>query len=314
MGRYILKRFAYCILVLFGVSILSFVVLHLAPGDPVRLMLPDGAPEEQVQAMREQLGLNRPLFEQYIIYMGNVLRGDLGRSLFFNQPNANIIAEALPATLLLTFTSIMVALLISIPLGIVSGVKRGSVTDVVAMLFALLGQSMSAVWLGILLIYIFAVRLRWLPPFGYGSIRNMIMPSITLGAPVAALITRMTRAGMIDVLSEDYILNAMSKGIPKKKVIGKYALKNVLIPIVTVVGIQIGVFLGGAIVTEQIFNLPGIGRLIVQSISRRDFPLVQSSLLVISAMFVFINVLVDLIYTYLDPRLNIIGTKTGNRT
>jgi len=205
--------------------------------------------------------------------------------------------------LTLTVTAIFVCLLISIPMGVIAGVKRGSLVDLGAMSFAILGQSLSAVWLGILLVLVFAVKLQWLPAFGYGTAANMIMPSITLGVPTAALICRLTRAGMIDVMSEDYILNAMSKGIPKSRVVVKYALKNVLIPVITVVGVQIGTFLGGAVVTEQIFSLPGIGRMIVQSISRRDFPLIQSGLLVISAMFVFVNLLVDMLYAVIDPRL-----------
>lgn len=181
------------------------------------------------------------------------------------------------------------------------------------MSFAIIGQSLSAVWLGILLVLVFAVKLKWLPAFGYGKAINMIMPSITLGVPVAALMCRLTRAGMIDVMSEDYILNALSKGIPKWRVVTKYAMKNVLIPVVTVVGVQIGSFLGGAIVTEQIFSLPGMGRMIVMSISRRDFPLIQSGLLVISAMFVFVNLLVDMLYVVVDPRLSTLYASSSRK-
>ncbi len=203
----------------------------------------------------------------------------------------------------------LVALLVSIPLGIVSGVRRGSMIDVGSMFFALLGQSMSPVWLGIMMIYILSVSLRLLPPFGSDSLVNLIMPAITLGTPLAALITRMTRAGMINVLNEDYITATLAKGIPWNKVVNKYALKNVLIPIVTIVGLQVGTFLGGAIVTEQIFSWPGVGRLIVSSIFRRDFPLVQTAMLVVSSMFVFINLIVDIIYVFVDPRMNIVREK-----
>ena len=303
MGKYFLKRLGFCVFVLLGVSIISFILVHLAPGNPAELMLGDGATAEQIAAMEVELGLDKPLVEQYFIYMKGVFQGDLGDSIFFKRPCLEVIKESLPATLLLTCTAMLVCLLISIPMGVIAGVKRGSLVDLGAMSFAILGQSLSAVWLGILLVLVFAVKLQWLPAFGYGTAANMIMPSITLGVPVAALICRLTRAGMIDVMSEDYILNAMSKGIPKGRVVVKYALKNVLIPVITVVGVQIGTFLGGAVVTEQIFSLPGIGRMIVQSISRRDFPLIQSGLLVISAMFVFVNMLVDMLYAVIDPRL-----------
>ena len=293
MGKYFLKRLGFCVFVLLGVSIISFILVHLAPGNPAELMLGDGATAEQIAAMEVELGLDKPLVEQYFLYMKGVLQGDMGDSIFFKRPCLDVIKESLPATLTLTVTAILVCLLISIPMGVIAGVKRGSLVDLGAMSFAILGQSLSAVWLGILLVLVFAVKLQWLPAFGYGTAANMIMPSITLGVPTAALICRLTRAGMIDVMSEDYILNAMSKGIPKSRVVVKYALKNVLIPVITVVGVQIGTFLGGAVVTEQIFSLPGIGRMIVQSISRRDFPLIQSGLLVISAMFVFVNLLVQ---------------------
>lgn len=304
MGKYFLKRLGLCIFVLLGVSIVAFILVRLAPGNPAELMLPDGAPEEQIHAMEIEMGLDKTYVEQYLIYMGGILKGDFGTSLFFKQPCLDVIKEALPATLLLTVTAMFVCLIISIPMGIIAGVRKGSFVDLGAMSFAIIGQSLSAVWLGILLVLVFAVKLKWLPAFGYGTAINMIMPSITLGVPVAALICRLTRAGMIDVMSEDYILNAMSKGIPKRRVVVKYALKNVLIPVITVIGVQIGSFLGGAIVTEQIFSLPGMGRMIVQSISRRDFPLIQSGLLIISAMFVFVNLLVDMLYAVIDPRLS----------
>ena len=313
MFSFIAKRLAYCILVVIGVSLISFFILHLAPGDPARLMLPDGSSDADIQAMRVELGLDRPLITQYLSYMERAVQGDFGESIFYKQSNITIIFEALPATIILTFAAMFVALLISIPLGIISGVRRGSLIDVGSMFFALLGQSMSPVWLGIMLIYILSVSLRLLPPFGSDSIANLVMPAITLGTPLAALITRMTRAGMIDVLNEDYITATLAKGIPWKKVVNKYALKNVLIPVVTIVGLQVGTFLGGAIVTEQIFSWPGVGRLIVSSIFRRDFPLVQSAMLIVSSMFVFINLLVDIIYTFIDPRMNIVREKATTR-
>ncbi|MGI6284857.1 ABC transporter permease [Neomoorella humiferrea] len=303
MVKFIAKRLAYCIVVLIGVSLITFLILHLSPGNPARLMLPEGATEEQVRAMSERLGLNKPLYEQYALYISGVLRGDLGTSLFYKQPNTKIILERLPATVQLTFAAVFLSLLISLPLGIIAGVKRGSTTDLFSMFLALLGQSMSPVWLGILLIYVLSVKFNLLPPFGYGKISHLIMPAITLGTPLAAIVTRLTRAGMVDVLGEDYILATRAKGLPESKVIYRYALKNVMIPVTTVVGIQIGTFLGGAVVTEQIFGWPGVGRLAVSAIMARDFPLVQAIMLVVSALFVLVNLLVDITYTLLDPRL-----------
>lgn len=304
MLLYLKNRLIYSIVVLLGVSVVVFLLLHLAPGNPARLMLPEGASDEEVAKMEIKLGIDKPLPVQYFNYMKDVLRGDLGESLYYKQPNAKIIGEYLPATFVLTFVAVGLSVIIGIPLGIIGGVKKGTLSDFFAMFFALLGQAMSPVWLGIVLIFIFAVKFHWLPPFGYGNLNNMIMPAITLGTPMAALVTRLTRAGMIDVLQEDYITSIRAKGLPEKLVIYKYALKNVLIPVITIVGIHIGTFLGGAVVTEKIFGWPGIGNLAVGAIYCRDFPLVQSILLVISALFVFVNIVVDIIYTMVDPRLS----------
>jgi len=303
MKKYIIKRILYCFLVLFGVSIISFGILHLTPGDPARLLLPDGSSQEEINELREKLGLNKPIQVQYSIYMQGVIKGDLGTSLYFKKPNLDLIKERIPATLLLTFAAVFGSLLFSLPLGIIAGVKQGTFIDLFAMLFALLGQAMSPVWLGILMIFIFSVKLHWLPSFGYGSFKALIMPAITLGLPLAALVTRLSRAGTIDVLSEDYILAIRAKGIGGNKIIMRYVLKNVLIPIITVVGLQFAVFMGGAVVTENIFSWPGIGKLAIFAIYGRDFPLVQAIMLVVATFFVSINLLVDIIYTMLDPRL-----------
>lgn len=281
------------------------MLLHLAPGNPARLLLPQGATEEEVRAKEIEMGLDRPLVTQYLEYMGNLVRGDLGTSYSFNKSNATLIGERLPLTIQLTLCAVVVSLCISLPLGVLAGIKRGSTVDFFAILVALLGQSMSPVWVGVLLILLFSVTLGWLPSMGWGGLANMIMPAVTLGTPMAALVTRMTRAGMIDVLQEDYITATYARGLSKREIIFKYALKNVMVPVITVVGIQIGTFLGGAIVTEQIFNLPGIGMLCLQAINNRDFPLVQSLMIVISAMFVFVNLAVDIIYTLIDPRIKL---------
>lgn len=305
MLRFLLKRIGHTVIVLIGVSIITFMLLHLAPGNPARLLLPQGATEEEVHAKEIEMGLDRPLATQYFEYMGNLLKGDLGTSYSFNKSNLALIGERLPLTIQLTLCAVLVSLCISLPLGVLAGIKRGSTIDFLAILVALLGQSMSPVWIGVLLILVFSVSLGWLPSMGWGSIAHMILPAITIGTPMAALVTRMTRAGMIDVLQEDYITATYARGLSRREIIFKYALKNVMVPVITIVGIQIGTFLGGAIVVEQIFNLPGIGMLCLQAINNRDFPLVQSLMLVISAMFVFVNLAVDLVYTLIDPRIKL---------
>lgn len=301
---YMRNRAISSIIVLLGVSIIVFLLIHLAPGNPARLMLSEGASDAEVAEMEKKLGIDKPLPVQYVNYMSDVLRGDLGESLYYKEPNAKIIMEYLPATAMLTFAAVFLSILISLPMGILAGVKKGSIFDFFAMFFALLGQAMSPVWLGIVLIFILAVNLNLLPSFGYGEFKNIIMPAITLGIPMAALITRLTRAGMIDTLQEDFIVSIRAKGIPERKIISRYALKNALIPIITIVGLNIGTFLGGAVVTEKIFGWPGIGMLAVTAIYQRDFPLVQSIMLIVSAIFVFVNILVDIIYTTVDPRLS----------
>ncbi len=305
MFRYILKRLGYAFFVVIGVSIITFLLLKLAPGDPARMMLPENATEEQVRDMHVQLGLDKPLYVQYLTYMNRVLHGDLGMSFFFIKPNAHLIAERFPATIQLAFSSIALSLLIAIPLGVLAGVKKGKIADFLAMLFALIGQSFSSVWLGILLILVFAVKLRMLPALGYGSITSLILPCVTLGTGLAALVTRMVRSGMIDVLEEDYITAAYARGISPAKVIFKYAFRNAMLPTITIVGMEVGMLLGGAVVIERIFGWPGIGSLTIQAIGMRDFSLVQSILLVVSTLFVLINLLVDIIYTFVDPRMKL---------
>ena len=303
MRKYILKRILWCFLVLIGVSVVSFGILQLTPGDPARLLLHDGATQQEVNELREKLGLNRPIQVQYLIYMQGVIKGDLGTSLYFKKPNLDLIKERIPATLLLTSAAVFGSLLFSLPLGIIAGVKQGTFIDLFAMLFALLGQAMSPVWLAIILIFTFAVKLKILPSFGYGSLQALIMPAVTLGLPLAALVTRLSRAETIDILSEDYILAIRAKGIGEKKIIMRYVFKNVLIPITTIVGLQFAVFMGGAVVTESIFSWPGLGKLAVSAIYGRDFPLVQAIMLVAATFFVSINLLVDIVYTFLDPRV-----------
>ncbi|PJJ29407.1 peptide/nickel transport system permease protein [[Clostridium] celerecrescens 18A] len=302
--KFIMKRLGYTVFVLFGVSILTFGLLKLTPGSPARLMLSDDATEEQIREKEIEMGLDKPLTVQYFSYITGVVRGDLGNSLFYKMPNSTLIFQRLPATAYLTLVAMGIALLISIPMGIIAGVKRGSVIDLFAMIFALLGQSISGVVLGLIFILFFAVKLGWLPAMGYGGFAFVIMPATSLAMQMAALITRMLRSGMVDVLQEDYITATFAKGISNREITMKYALRNAILPVITVVGLQVGTFLGGAVVTEQIFGWPGIGTLTVQAIGLRDFPLVQSVLLVISACFVLVNLLVDIIYTIVDPRMD----------
>lgn len=302
--KYILKRLGYTIFVLFGVSILTFSLLQLTPGSPARLMLSDGATEEQILQKEIEMGLDKPLPVQYFNYISGVVRGDLGTSAFYRMPNATLIFQRLPATGYLTIVAMLIALIIALPFGIIAGTRRGSIIDLLAMVFALLGQSVSGVVLGLVFILLFAVKLGWLPAMGYGGLAFVIMPATSLAMQMAALITRMVRSGMVDVLQEDYITATYAKGISARSIYTKYALRNAILPVITVVGLQVGTFLGGAIVTEQIFGWPGIGTLTVQAIGLRDFSLVQSIMLVISALFVGVNLLVDIIYTLVDPRMD----------
>ena len=301
--RYIINRILLGFLVLWGVSLISFGILHLTPGDPARLLLPQGASWEEINNLREKLGLNRPLHMQYLIYMQGVIKGDLGTSLYYKKPNLDLIKERIPATLSLSIAAILATVLISIPFGVIAGVKQGTFIDISAMFFAILGQSVSIVWFCIFLVLVFSVKLRLLPSFGYGSFRSLIMPTVALAFEQAAIITRLTRAGMIDILSEDYILAIRAKGIKENKVIYRYALKNALTPIITMVGLTFAKFMGGQMVTESIFSWPGIGQLTISAVYGRDFPLVQSIMLVVSAFIILINLSVDILLTFLDPRL-----------
>jgi peptide/nickel transport system permease protein len=304
MLRYILKRLIYSIFVLFGVSVIIFLLIHMAPGDPVDLMVSEDASVEQKALIREKYGLDKSLPEQYIVWIGRVLSGDLGESFYYRMTNWDLITNRLPATALLALSAFALSLIVAIPLGLIAGVRKGSVIDVGAMLFALIGQALSPVWIGLVLILVFGVQLGWFPVMGMGSIKNLIMPSITLGLPMSALVTRLLRSNMIEVLQEDYITAALAKGARPKKVYFRYAMKNAVIPVITVSGMQLATYLGGAVTTEQIFSWPGLGTLTIQAINTRDFTLVQAIILITSFMLVFINLLVDILYTLVDPRLN----------
>lgn len=305
MLKYIGKRLLQTLLVLFIVSIFAFALIHLAGGNPALLLLPDGASDEAIKAMEHQLGLDQPLYVQYFQYMAGVFQGDLGMSTAYKIPVADIIAERLPYSVVLTMGTVLVGCSLCIPLGIIAGSNRGKAVDFFAMFFALLGNSMSAVWLAVLNVFVFSVWLGVLPSMGAESFSNIILPALTLGYPMAAEITRVGRSGMIDTRSEDYITATYAKGISRRVVNWKYAFKNALIPIITLVGMSIGSYLAGAVVVETVFAWPGIGQLTNQAVGNRDYQLVQSLLLVSATLFTLINLVVDIINSLVDPRVSL---------
>ncbi len=289
--------------VVWGVITVVFSFIHLVPGDPVLAMVGESAQPVDIAKLREQLGLNDPFHLQYFRYLSRLLRGDLGVSLHTGKPVLKTVLQRYPASIKLALASLLLALIISIPLGILSATHRNSPADHLSMVFALLGISMPNFWLGPLLIIIFSIKLNLLPVSGSGGWSYLILPAITLGTALTALLTRMVRSTMLEEMGQDYIRTARAKGLPERVVIYKHALKNALIPVVTIVGLQFGTLLTGAIITEIIFAWPGLGRLTIQAISQRDYPLVQGCILMISLTYILINLATDLLYTVLDPRI-----------
>jgi peptide/nickel transport system permease protein len=303
MGAYIRRRLIQSVVVVWGVTLLVFFLLRLAPGDPVTLLLSESASPEQMEAAREKWGLNDPIPVQYAIFMSRALQGDLGDSLFFRKPAMSVLLERMPATLQLSAVALLFSLSVAIPVGMLSALKRDTFWDYLGTGLAMLGQAIPPYWLGIMLILVFSVSLGWFPTSGRGTLAHLILPAITLGSVLMALVTRLVRSGMLDVLGEDYIRTARAKGLRDRSVIIRHALRNILIPLVTVVGLQLGALFGGAVITESIFAWPGVGRLALQAISARDYPMVQASVLFISVVYVFLNLAVDILYVYLDPRI-----------
>jgi ABC-type dipeptide/oligopeptide/nickel transport system permease component len=279
-----------------------FALVHLS-GDPVLLMVSPDAPPEVVTTTRHVLGFDRPLYEQFGRYLGNALQGNLGVSLRMNRPVTTLILERLPATLQLTVAALVIAVVVAIPAGIVSAVKRGTLIDRLAMAGAVAGQAVPIFWLALLLIAFFGVRLRWLPVYGSGSLAHFVLPAVSLSTIIMGRLARLVRSSMLEVLGQDYVRTARAKGVGESRVLAVHALKNAAIPIVTLLGLQFAQLLGGAVVTETIFAWPGIGRLVVEAIFNRDFPVVQGVVLVVSLIFVAVNLLVDLSYAVLDPRI-----------
>jgi peptide/nickel transport system permease protein len=333
MARYIARRLLNLIPVLLGITLLVFVFLHLIPGDPAVVMAGERATPDQVAALREQLGLNKPLPLQYLVFLGNLLRFNFGTSIITGVPIAEEIRIRWPATFELSVAAMLVAVILGIPAGVLAAVRKNSAVDNLTMSGSLLGVSLPVYWLGLLLVYLFAVNLHWLPPSGRLSIdagfnfksitgfyvldallqgnfrvlkdvlAHLVLPALTLGTIPLAILARITRSAMLEVLSQDYIRTARAKGLLERWVIFKHALKNALLPVVTIIGLQFGTLLGGAILTETIFSWPGIGSWIYEGILSRDYPVVQGGVVFVAIAFVLINLLVDLSYAFLDPRI-----------
>ncbi|MBB4567289.1 ABC transporter permease [Rhizobium leucaenae] len=311
MIRYILQRLFGMIVVMFLVVTIVFVIVRVTPGDPAAVMLGPDATAQDIASLRARLGLDQPLALQYLYYFGQLLRGDLGQSIFLNEPVTSALVERAEPTFFLTVFSLVIASIIALPIGIYSAYRRGSLFDQAATALAMLAASIPSFWLGLILIQFFAVRHGIFPVSGYGGpgsafadrMYHLALPSIVLGVVSSALILRFTRASMLDVLGDDYIRTARAKGLVERKVILKHALKNALIPILTVIGLTAAVLISGAVVTETIFSLPGIGNLVVSAVLRRDYPVIQGALLVIAGLYVLINFAIDMLYLLVDPRV-----------
>jgi peptide/nickel transport system permease protein len=311
--RYVFRRLLLLVPVLLGVSIIIFMVLHLSPGDPAEIMLGSQATQADLERLRSELGLTEPLYVQYVHWLGLVARGDLGRSIWMKRPVLGEVLGRFKATLVLTGAALVLSTVIGLALGIASGIRPNSLLDRLSAVASLFGASMPVFWLGIVLMVIFALWLGWLPasgmfaPYGGGDLRDLLvhlaLPAVTLAAASVTIIARLTRSTMLETLGQDYIRTARAKGVVERAVVLRHGLKNALIPIVTVVGVQAGYLLGGAVLTETVFAWPGVGTLMVQGILARDFPLVQGCVLVVALSFVLINLAVDLLYAWLDPRI-----------
>ncbi|MDQ3411083.1 MAG: ABC transporter permease [Chloroflexota bacterium] len=304
MGAYLARRLAQAALVLLGVSILVFSMMYVLPGDPVLTMLGEEVVSaDVVENAREQLRLNDPLVVQYGRFLTNALRGDLGRSWRTHEPVTKIIVDQFPATLQLTVAGLGLAIVFGGMLGLIAAIRPYSLVDNVSMFMALIGVSMPSFWLGLLLIFLFSLHLNWIPATGYGGLERLILPAVTLGLQASAIIARLVRASMLEVLRDEYITTARAKGITERLVVGRHALRNALIPVVTVIGLQFGGLLGGAVIIETIFARQGIGRVAVTAITGKDFPLVQGIVLFAAAIYVASNLAIDILYAWLDPRI-----------
>jgi peptide/nickel transport system permease protein len=303
MTQYIFRRVLISIPVLLGVSIIVFAMVHMAPGDPVRIMLGTNATAEGIEKLTRELGLDQPLYVQYGRFLVNALQGDFGKSIRTTRPVTVEIVERFPATLLLASSGMCFAVLFGVSAGVVAGANRDSWIDRFVMLFATLGVSIPSFWLGLMLIFLFSVTLGWFPVAGPVNLESLVLPTLTLGTIAATVIARLTRSSVLEVLNSDYIRTARAKGVAERIVLYKHALRNALIPVVTIVGIQVASLLGGTFIIEQVFAWPGIGTLAINAIRARDFPLVQAIVLFVASGYVFVNLIVDVLYSVLDPRI-----------
>jgi peptide/nickel transport system permease protein len=315
MTAYILRRLVLLLPVILIVGIVVFALVHLTPGDPAAVILGDSATPESLENLREQLGLNDPLPVQFVHWFGGVLQFDFGESIFIGEPVTRALLDRAQPTILLTIYALLIQIAIGVPAGVISAVRHNSIIDRLFTVLAISGAAIPTFFLGILLILFFAVRLNWLPSGGYvaltedpgAHLKGMIMPAFALGFSSAGLLARLVRSSMLDVMREDYVRTALAKGLPVRMVVMRHALRNALIPALTVIGTSVGALLGGAVVTETVFTIPGMGRLVVQSIARRDYPVIQGAVMVIAMTYVIVNLIVDLLYVYIDPRVRLGG-------
>ncbi|MCK4259187.1 MAG: ABC transporter permease [Halanaerobiales bacterium] len=303
MTNYIIKRLLQMIPVVIGVSLIVFSLMHLTPGDPVQIMLGEYAQQSEIDQVRDVLGLNDPIYVQYFRFIGGAIHGDFGDSLYFRKPVMELISARLGYTLTLSVVGMIISYLIAFPVGIISAVKQNTWVDDLGMVGALLGVSMPNFWLGMMLILLFSLKLGWLPASGVGTWKHLILPAVTVGTSGAALTTRLVRSSMLEVIRKDFVRTARAKGLSEKVVIYKHALRNALIPVITIIGLRLGFILGGAVITETIFGRPGVGRLMVDSIFRRDYLVVQGVTLIIAFSILMANLVIDLTYSFIDPRI-----------
>ncbi|ADK07080.1 TPA: nickel ABC transporter permease [Bacillus anthracis] len=305
MLMFIFRRILQLIPVLLGVVFVVFLIMQMVPGDPALLIAGEGASKETVEQIRHQLGLDKPFIMQYFSYIGNILQGDFGVSIRSNRPVLDEVLIRLPITIELALCSIVITVVIGMIAGIISATKQYSWTDVSIMIIALLGVSLPSFWFGLMLIFYFSVQIQIFPVSGWGTWMHMVLPALTLGASGAAIVARMTRSSMLDVIRQDYIRTARAKGVKERVVIYKHALRNALIPVITVVGLQFGALLGGTVLVESVFAINGLGRLIVDAIRMRDLPMLQGGVLIASVIFVLVNLIVDILYRYFNKRIEL---------
>ena len=303
MRAYFARRLGQSALTLLGTSVLVFLILRVLPGDPAKMLLPEGAPQSAIEELNRQLGLKEPLHVQYAIFLRSVFRGDFGQSFQYRAPALQVVVERLPATVDLTLVAMALTVAAGVAIGIVAAVRAGSRYDYAGTVLAVLGQSLPSFWLGIMLILLFGVTLHWLPTSGFQGWRYLVLPTVTLAAYPTALVARLTRSSLLEILRQDYVRTSRAKGLAERTVVLRHALRNATIPVLTVIGLQIGTLLGGAVITESVFAWPGIGKLVVDAIFFRDVPVVQTILILSASIFIGINLLVDLLYVVIDPRI-----------